>query len=70
MRNSRGDQTRDNILDFIADYKAAHLYSPTIREIANHLGMSTNTIFLHLHILRDDGVITFEDRKARTIEIV
>lgn len=69
MSNSRGDATRAAILWFVRDYRTEHGYSPTVREIATGTGRSVNTIWLQLRILREKGLLTFEDRKARTVRV-
>ena len=39
----------------------------TVREIAKTVGRSTTTVWHHLEVLKDEGLITWEKGKARTI---
>lgn len=43
---------------------------PSIREISKGMGVQVHSIHTHLQKLRTAGAITFEDRKARTIQVV
>lgn len=62
--------TRNQVLNYIIDFVDGHGYPPTTREICDGIGIaSTGTVNRHLHILRDDGYIDFEDGKYRTITI-
>lgn len=46
-------------------------YPPSLREIANVMGYaSTQPVAYHLGLLREQGVVAFEDGKARTIRVV
>ena len=55
----------------IQRYTAEHGFSPTIREIAQALGLvSASAADYHLRRLEDKGVITRQEGKARTIRIV
>ena len=56
------------VLKYIADYREAFGYSPSMREIADDLEIaSTSTVAFHLGILRARGLITQKDRTPRTI---
>ncbi len=39
----------------------------TVREIAKTVGLSSTTVWYHLEALRDEGLVTWEKGKARTI---
>ena len=55
------------IFDFIKSYCTRKGYSPTIREIASHIGVkSTNAVHNYLKILYRKGYLTREDMKSRT----
>jgi SOS-response transcriptional repressor LexA len=45
-------------------------FPPSIREISDGIGVQLRAIHTHLRKLRTAGAITFEDRKARTIQVV
>lgn len=57
------------ILTFIRDYQHKHGYSPTYDEIADEYGISKVTVFEHLTILEDRGLITRELHKARSLQL-
>ena len=59
---------QSQILRWIVDYRAQHGYSPTVREIADGVGISSpNGVEAHLTALIEKGTITRELGKARTI---
>jgi len=53
----RGDVQRERVLHAIAELTRANGYSPTVREIAAKVGLSTTGTFDHLTILRDRGMV-------------
>jgi repressor LexA len=65
--------TRQEILKFIIDYKAAHDgNSPNTREIGSAVGLaSVSTVHHHLHALVAEGSIRLPPKwQARSIEVV
>ena len=42
----------------------------TVREIAEKVGLSSTTVWYHLETLKDEGLVTWEKGKARTIRPV
>ncbi|MED4914326.1 LexA family protein [Parageobacillus thermoglucosidasius] len=59
------------ILNVIIDYMKEHHYSPSMREIASMLDISsTSTVFRHMENLRKKGYITWELSRPRTIQIL
>ncbi|RMD51018.1 transcriptional repressor LexA [Candidatus Parcubacteria bacterium] len=60
------------VLDFIEKFIRENGYTPSYREIAKGLGLSSpSTVYEHVQALCDKGVInTGEDGCARTIELV
>lgn len=49
---------QQKVLDFLAEYAAAHGYPPTLREIGAHMGIrSTNGVNDHLRALERKGLI-------------
>jgi len=59
------------ILDFIKFYTKKNDYSPTIEEIAGHLGVSSvSTVHEHLKKMADNGYIRREEHQPRAIEIL
>lgn len=58
------------ILCFIADYKRAHSYAPSIREIGAAISVdSTSLVDYYLKQLEEDGYITRDSRIARTVNL-
>lgn len=58
-------------LDFIEAYIAENRYSPSYREIADHMGLaSAGNVHRLVHALRKRGFIRFNDGLARGIELV
>lgn len=45
-------------------------YPPTVRELADHYGLSTSTVHDRLRKLQAEGVIRVEAGRARAITIV
>ncbi len=63
--------TQRDVYKFIIDYFDWHRSAPTIREIAEKLGIgSTNTIDYHLKALERKGFIRRRGNLARSIEIL
>ncbi len=57
------------IVKFIREYSAANGTSPTMQEIADHLGIRRPTVFEHLKALEARGAITKKPILSRTIEL-
>ncbi len=56
------------ILDFLVEFIATHDYAPSLREIADHFGLSsTATVHEHLRNLEDSGYIQSVKGEARSI---
>ena len=49
---------REKIVAFIRAFIAEHGYSPTVREMAEAVGLSTSGVFHHLEALRAEGIVT------------
>jgi repressor LexA len=46
-------------------------YAPSVREIANEVGLkSSSTVYGHMERLKDSGRIDFEPKHVRTVRIV
>ena len=60
--------TRDRILAFVADYIRRHGVSPTIREIANGIGLSSaGSVQWHLAKLKAEGLLSETGGKTRSL---
>lgn len=59
------------VLDYIKRFIANNGYSPTVREIAAGLSLkSPSTVQEHLKSLVKNGIITTDNHKSRTIELL
>ncbi|MBD3178649.1 MAG: transcriptional repressor LexA [Candidatus Latescibacteria bacterium] len=57
------------ILDFVREFSAANGYSPSLREIAEHLGVSAvSTVHEHIGHLVDKGALRKSWNRARSVE--
>lgn len=62
---------RDAILAFVVLYQHLNGYAPTVREIADAVGLaSPGTVHSHLAAMRREGRITYVDGKPRTLRVV
>lgn len=62
--------TRQRIYAFIQRFIRKKGYSPSIREIGQHVGLgSTSTVYYHLTILAREGSIRWERGLVRTIRL-
>jgi repressor LexA len=57
------------ILVFIRDYTHRNGYSPTYEEIAEKFDISKVTVFEHLTILEERGLVTRDKHKARSLRL-
>ncbi|MDD5567502.1 MAG: winged helix-turn-helix transcriptional regulator, partial [Patescibacteria group bacterium] len=57
------------ILDFVIEFIKVSGYSPSYREIADHLGLSSPaTIHEHIRGLEDKGYLKAQEGRARSLE--
>ena len=62
---------QEDALNFIKTYIVSHGYPPTVREIAEAIGVSSPaTVQAHLHCLADKGYIKKGNNRNRTIELM
>jgi len=58
----------NEVFAFITDYVARNGYSPTFREVGDAIGIrSSSTISRYIHMLVDEGRISIDQSKPRTI---
>jgi len=58
------------VLDFVKEFLSTHSYSPTFREIAEGLGLSSPaTAFEHIQSLSAKGFLHTDDGEARSMEL-
>ncbi|WP_445322758.1 helix-turn-helix domain-containing protein [Psychrobacillus sp. FSL K6-2684] len=61
---------QQDIYNFIRGYISENQYSPSLREIADAVGLSSpSTVHKHLNTLRNKGYISYIDSHPRTIQI-
>jgi repressor LexA len=58
------------VLSFIVDYIRAHVYPPTIREIADYFAISVKGAHDHVKALQKKGIVRQGDKRSRTLELV
>ena len=59
------------VLDFIMAYQVEHSVSPTMREISDHLGVtSVSTAWEHLRALQRNGYIRLSYYEPRSIVVL
>jgi DNA-binding IclR family transcriptional regulator len=62
----RGDRRREAIVAFIRRrHNEGH--AATIRDIAAHVGASPSTVHRHVHVLAEQGIVTYRPNEARSI---
>jgi repressor LexA len=64
-------KTRDRVLDYIIKHRNENGYAPTVREIAEAVGVSSSsTISGHLQRLEKQGKIKRKAASPRAIEVI
>lgn len=59
---------QEKVLDAVREFWTVKGYSPSVREVMHSAGVkSTSTTLMELRNLRALGLLSFEDRKNRTI---
>ena len=61
--------TRKKILEFVRTFMAAHVYPPTVRDIAGSLRLAASTVHEHLSHLRDAGHLVHDPRLSRSLRL-
>lgn len=66
-----GAQRRIAIIRFVTEYQQQHHMAPSIREIAEAVGIVSKTaVRHHLETLRREGRVTWEDGKFRSLKVM
>jgi repressor LexA len=61
----------EEVMAFIARYEKRHAQPPTVREIAEGMGLaSPNAVYKYLRRLRAEGRLAWEPRKHRALRVV
>jgi len=58
-----------DILTMIRDYRRRNGYSPTMQELADEFGISKVTVFEHIGVLENKGLLRRAPHKARSLEL-
>lgn len=68
---SKRVRTRDRILMFIDQYTSEHGFSPTLREIAEGVGLSSpGSVHHHVALLKEEGLLKdYAPRHSRSLVI-
>ena len=67
---ARTSGKKEEILQFLTQFIRKNNYAPSVREICAAVGLqSTATVHYHLNALRDEGRISMDDLKKRTITL-
>lgn len=68
---SHGERQREKMLTFIETYADFYSYGPSIKEIGDHVGISSpNAVRAHLEKLQEQGLIRMTPRIPRSISVV
>ena len=68
QKRNTSDKRCDEVYTFIMEYITRNGYSPTFREVGDALGLrSSSTISRYIHRLIDEGRITIDESKPRTL---
>jgi repressor LexA len=63
-------ERQEQCLRFIVQFTFENLYQPSLREIADHMGInSTNGVNDHLRALQRKGYLVMAERSARALEL-
>ena len=63
--------TREKVYDFLLDYIEKNGFAPSVREIAEKVGLkSTSTVVHHLSALEEEGRIEIKGNSPRAIKLV
>lgn len=63
-------RSQQRILQAIKELQSEQGHSPTLQELASHLGIKAPTVHQHLKKMQETGAIHRESKKARSIEIL
>lgn len=66
---AQGKQRRRDIVAFIRSYQKAYGYAPSIKEIADEVGISPTGVRHHIALLRADGKIASTPGRYRSTRL-
>ncbi|HCM36665.1 MAG: repressor LexA [Candidatus Wildermuthbacteria bacterium RIFCSPLOWO2_02_FULL_47_9c] len=68
MPTQKPTKKQREVLDFIKRFQKKHHYSPSLKEIAKHFGVSAPTIHQHVQALRKKGYVSAAKGEKRSVE--
>ena len=63
-------ERQKEVLSFITNFTEANSYPPTIREIAEHFGISLKAVQDRIAALQKKGYLSSETKRSRSIRII
>lgn len=69
MRRNNPPPTNEDVLRWLAEYRQAHGYPPSRREIAAHFGMGLSTVQDALAALTEEELLTVTPNIPRAMNI-
>jgi len=70
VQRARTDARRTGIVAFVADFHREHGYGPSLREVADAIGLGLSSTTYHVGQLARRGVLVSEPRKPRSLRLV
>jgi len=68
---AQGKERRKKIMSYVKSYTRKHGFAPSIEEIAEGVGLESKTaVRHHLAILAEDGKVTMQPGKYRSLRVV
>lgn len=65
------NRTKEKVYNFILQYTREYGYAPSIREIAEGIGLKfTSSVHSHLKKLQEEGKIEIRENSPRAIKII
>lgn len=66
----RSERIQQSIGYAIVNLTGANGYPPTLSELTTNLSMKRSTVRRHLLLMRDAGVVTWNEGQFRTLKVV
>lgn len=66
----QGDGRRAFLLNVIRTYRHVHGFGPSVRELADAVGVKSTAARHHLHVLQREGWVTWTDGKMRSMQVL
>jgi SOS-response transcriptional repressor LexA len=69
VQRARSEAHRDRIVEFVTAFHRDNGYGPSLREIADGIGLSLSSTTYHVGQLKEADVLVCEARKPRSIRV-